>query len=80
MVLFVLAVNKGLCTTFRTIIKAMPFIVPANDELVEFHAFAAPMFAMIKANQKENVRLTELRDSLLSRLMSGELDVSDIQL
>ena len=62
------------------IIKAMPFIVPANDELVEFHAFAAPMFAMIKANQKENVRLTELRDSLLSRLMSGELDVSDIQL
>lgn len=62
------------------IIKAMPFIVPANDELVEFHAFAAPMFAMIKANQKENVRLIELRDSLLSRLMSGELDVSDIQL
>ena len=62
------------------IIKAMPFIVPADDELVEFHAFAAPMFAMIKANQKENVRLTELRDSLLSRLMSGEIDVSDIQL
>ena len=62
------------------IIKAMPFIVPANDELVEFHAFAAPMFAMIKANQKENVRLTELRDSLLPRLMSGKIDVSDIQL
>ena len=62
------------------IIKAMPFIVPADDELVEFHAFAAPMFAMIKANQKENVRLTELRDSLLPRLMSGEIDVSDIQL
>ncbi len=62
------------------IIKAMPFIVPADDELVEFHAFAAPMFAMIKANQKEAVRLTELRDSLLPQLMSGEIDVSDIQL
>ena len=62
------------------IIKAMPFIVPADDELTEFHAFAAPMFAMIRANQKENVRLTKLRDSLLPRLMSGEIDVSDIRL
>ena len=60
------------------IIKAMPFIVPDDDELAEFHAFAAPMFAMIKANQKENTRLAELRDSLLPRLMSGEIDVSDI--
>ena len=62
------------------IIKAMPFIVPADDELTEFHAFAAPMFAMIRANQKENVRLTKLRDSLLPRLMRGEIDVSDIRL
>lgn len=60
------------------IIKAMPFIIPADDELAEFHAFAAPAFAMIKANQRENARLSDLRDSLLPRLMTGEVDVSDI--
>ena len=62
------------------IIKAMPFIIPTDDELAEFHTFAAPAFAMIKANQRENARLSELRDSLLPRLMSGEIDVCDIQL
>lgn len=61
------------------IIKAMPFIVPTEDELAEFHAFAAPMFALIKANQRENARLADLRDSLLPRLMVGEIDVSDIE-
>ncbi len=62
------------------IIKGMPFIVPTNDELEEFHGFAAPMFAKIKANQIETNNLTALRDTLLPKLMSGELDVSDIDL
>ena len=62
------------------IIKAMPFIIPTDDELAEFHALAAPMFAIIKANQRENARLAELRDSLLPRLMSGEIDVSAIDI
>ena len=60
------------------IIKGMPFVVPTNDELEEFHGFAAPMFAKIKANQIEIDNLTALRDTLLPKLMSGELDVSDI--
>ena len=59
------------------IIKGMPFVVPTNYELEEFHGFAAPMFAKIKANQIETDNLTALRDSLLPKLMSGELDVSD---
>lgn len=62
------------------IIKGMPFVVPTNDELKEFHGFAAPMFAKIKANQIETDNLTALRDTLLPKLMSGELDVSDIDL
>lgn len=62
------------------IIKGMPFVVPTNDELEEFHGFAAPMFAKIKANQIETDNLTALRDILLPKLMSGELDVSDIGL
>ena len=60
------------------IIKGMPFVVPTNDELEEFHIFAAPMFAKIKANQIETDNLTALRDTLLPKLMSGELDVSNI--
>ena len=62
------------------IIKGMPFVVPTNDELEEFHGFAAPMFAKIKANQIETDNLTALRDTLLPKLMSGELDVSDIDI
>ena len=61
------------------IIKAMPFVVPTDAELVSFHSATAPMFEMIKTRQRENTRLAELRDSLLPKLMSGEIDVSDVQ-
>ena len=62
------------------IIKGMPFVVPTDDELKEFHDFAAPMFAKIKTNQVETDNLTSLRDTLLPKLMSGELDVSNIEI
>lgn len=62
------------------IIKGMPFVVPTNYELKEFHDIAAPMFAQIKANQNEIYNLTALRDTLLPKLMSGELDVSAVEL
>lgn len=62
------------------IIKGMPFVVPTDNELKEFHDLAAPMFANIKANQIETDNLVALRDTLLPKLMSGELDVLDIDL
>ncbi len=62
------------------IIKAMPFVVPTYAELSTFHDFAAPAFGKIKACQHENTRLAELRNSLLPKLMSGEIDVSNIKL
>lgn len=62
------------------IIKGMPFVVPTDDELIDFHSVAAPMFAKIKANQTESEKLTAVRDTLLPKLMSGELDVSGIDL
>ena len=62
------------------IIKGMPFVVPTDDELIDFHSVAAPMFAKIKVNQTESEKLTAVRDTLLPKLMSGELDVSDIEL
>ena len=60
------------------IIKGMPFVVPTDDELIDFHSVAAPIFAKIKANQTESKNLTAVRDILLPKLMSGELDVSNI--
>ena len=62
------------------IIKAMPFVIPEDDELERFNQVALPAFSMIKANQAENRNLSETRDSLLPRLMSGELDVSKVEI
>ena len=62
------------------IIKGMSFVVPTDSELEVFHGFAGPIFAMIKSNQRENNRLATLRDTLLPKLMSGEIDVSNVKL
>ena len=62
------------------IIKGMPFVIPTDNELKNFHRMTAPMFAQIKANQAENDTLIALRDKLLPKLMSGEIDVSNIRL
>ena len=62
------------------IIKGMPFVVPTDDELIDFHSVAAPIFAKIKASQTESKNLTAVRDILLPKLMSGELDVSNIDI
>ena len=60
------------------IIKAMPFIIPADDEVSRFHSVAGPMFEQILNNQLENDSLAGMRDTLLPKLMSGELDVSNL--
>lgn len=54
-------------------------ILPSEDELVEFQSLVSPMYAQMRINAIENDKLKRLRDSLLPRLMSGEIDVSDIQ-
>ena len=54
------------------------FYMPTADEIADFSAVVAPMYAQIRVNALENARLKELRDSLLPRLMSGEIDVADI--
>ena len=55
-------------------------ILPSNYELAEFQSVVSPMYAQIRINRIENEKLKKLRDSLLPKLMSGELDVSDIDL
>ena len=55
-------------------------ILPSEDEQAEFQSLVSPMYAQIRINAIENDRLKRLRDSLLPKLMSGEIDVSTIQL
>lgn len=51
-------------------------VLPPEDILVEFEAVSKPIFDRIVEGQLENRRLTKLRNGLLPKLMSGELDVS----
>ena len=55
-------------------------ILPSEDELEEFQSLVSPMYAQIRINAIENDKLKRLRDSLLPKLMSGEIDVSAVQL
>ena len=51
-----------------------------KHSLVLFKEVVSPMFLKMRYNFLENMRLAELRDALLPKLMSGEIDVSDVQL
>lgn len=55
-------------------------IVPSQEIVTQFTTTVEPIFEKIWANQSENEKLSSLRDTLLPKLMSGELDVSDISL
>ena len=55
-------------------------ILPSEDELAEFQSLVSPMYAQIRINAIENDKLKRLRDSLLPKLMSGEIDVSSVHL
>lgn len=64
----------------RNSLNEMSLLIPSSEKLDEFEALVAPMDAAIRNNYDEICRLEQLRDSLLSKLMSGELDVSDIEI
>lgn len=53
-------------------------LLPDKEILNEFESLAGQLMAQVEANIQENSKMAELRDTLLSKLMSGELDVSDI--
>ena len=57
--------------------------LPVHDDILrikKFHSFAAPIHGILKNLQTENKKLGEIRDSLLPRLMSGEIDVSEVEI
>lgn len=61
-------------------IKASQTVLPSEKVNMAFSEITLPMFEAMISNQLENQRLAQLRDTLLPKLMSGELDVSDIEL
>ena len=61
-------------------LKKVPAIIPSKEALSAFDDLIQPIFAQIRNLRDENAHLADLRDTLLPRLMSGELDVSNIDL
>ncbi|RGI45738.1 restriction endonuclease subunit S [Roseburia sp. OM04-10BH] len=61
-------------------LKKVSAIIPSKEALSAFDEIIQPIFAQIRNLRDENANLARLRDTLLPKLMSGELDVSDIDL
>lgn len=76
------SMNAGSAVPSMTtdILNALELAIPPADRLAEFESVVAPMYQAMQANSREAAKLAELRDTLLPRLMSGEIDVSDIQM
>lgn len=61
-------------------LRSIPIQIPTENALIAFEQYANPMMHLIANNAKESKRLAELRDTLLPKLMSGEIDVSEVEI
>lgn len=81
-----LPVIEGMASgsTFKEVsgstMKNVPAVIPDTETLACFNNFCAPIFTQQRILEEQNQSLAALRDSLLPKLMSGEIDVSGIQL
>ena len=73
--------NKSTGSTFKeasgSLMKSLQVIMPEQKVFEDFETIVSPLFARIESLEKENSRLSTLRDTLLPRLMSGELEVPE---
>lgn len=76
------SMNSGSAVPSMTIsiLNALSLPIPPRDSLLSFNAKLQSMYDAVRANNLENRRLESLRDSLLPKLMAGEIDVSKIDL
>lgn len=76
------SLNAGSAVPSMTtnILNAMPLYVPDDKTLSIFEETVTPMYSQMQENEKQSANLANIRDTLLPRLMSGELEVSDIDL
>lgn len=61
-------------------IMTYPVVLPSEKDLSEFNSVATPILTQIYSNRTESERLSAIRDTLLPKLILGEIDVSSIQL
>lgn len=61
-------------------IMTYPIVLPSEKDLSEFNSVATPILTQIYSNRTESERLSSIRDTLLPKLILGEIDVSSIQL
>ena len=61
-------------------LKSIPVVIPPEEEIAAFNDSIDSLFSLIRNNEEQNKELSKLRDTLLPKLMSGEIDVSDISL
>lgn len=73
--------NKSTGSTFKeasgSLMKSLQVIMPEQKVFEDFETIVSPLFARIESLEKENSRLSLLRDTLLPRLMSGELEIPE---
>ena len=76
------SMNAGSAVPSMTtkILSAIPVALPPEALLAEMKSWSDPLFERIRLNGRENEELSALRDALLPKLMSGEIDVSQIEL
>ena len=63
-----------------SVMKAIPAVIPAKEVLMNFSTITQPLFDQQELLESENQRLTRLRDAMLPKLMSGEIDVSEVEI
>lgn len=63
-----------------TTMKSVPAVIPDVKKLNEFNLLCVPIFNKQKKVEAENQRLAAIRDALLPKLMSGEIDVSQVKI
>ena len=61
-------------------LRSIQVVIPPQKLLTDYNSQIEPLFALLRTNEEANKSLATLRDTLLPKLMSGEIDVSDIQL
>ena len=59
-------------------LRSIPVVIPPENLLIEYNSQIEPMFALFRANDKASKTLTVLRDTLLPKLMNGEIDITNI--
>lgn len=71
-------------STFKEVsgstMKDVPALIPDSETLAKFNEFCGPLFGQQQMLERQNQSLAALRDSLLPKLMSGEIDVSDVSI